>query len=375
MFGSLACLPGMAQSVISAHAGVVNYSEGTVRIDGQPIEQKLGKFSNIPEGSTLTTEDGRAEVLLTPGVFLRMGDKSSIRMLSTSLSNARVEFLDGSAIVESAEAPAETAVTMVYKDYQVNLPKQAVVRFDTSPARLSVTKGNVEASLHGESTSVKEGQSLDLDGILLMALNREAPAADALDEWAEQRDGTIEADNDAANKTTDDLETADNWQSGSDSGGLGSLGAVPDPGLGSYPGVTPSVPSSPSLGAGTYNDPLYVNPVSPFSLSAGAYPYPYAPGLFYYGVPILIGRPYAPIRRMPVTVRTTPAYPIYRYRAPVGIGYRSPVGVTSYRSPVIGTIPTRPLGAAAVRPTAPVISRPVTGPRPAVVGVHPAGRR
>jgi len=63
-----------AQSVISAHSGVINYTEGTVNLDGKAIRLELTKVSDVKTGQTLAAEDGRAEVLLTPGVFLRLAE-------------------------------------------------------------------------------------------------------------------------------------------------------------------------------------------------------------------------------------------------------------------------------------------------------------
>ncbi len=54
----------------------------------------------MEKGQTLATEDARAEVLLTPGVFLRLGSHSSFKMVSNLLSDTRLEVLSGTAIVE-----------------------------------------------------------------------------------------------------------------------------------------------------------------------------------------------------------------------------------------------------------------------------------
>ncbi len=100
----LASLPGYAQSVLSVRSGVVNYFEGSAFLDGQPLAEKFGTFPAIKEGSTLRTEHGRAEVLLTPGVFLRIDQNTALRMISTSLSDTRAELLNGSAILDSLQA-------------------------------------------------------------------------------------------------------------------------------------------------------------------------------------------------------------------------------------------------------------------------------
>ena len=65
-----AALPAAAQSVVSTHAGVVHYFEGVVSIGGVPLQPQFGRFPEMAEGSELRTAEGRAEVLLGPGVIL-----------------------------------------------------------------------------------------------------------------------------------------------------------------------------------------------------------------------------------------------------------------------------------------------------------------
>ena len=77
-----------AQSVISAHSGVIHYKEGQVEVDGQPVQQdpQKGQFGDIKTGQVLEVKDGQAEILLTPGVFLRVAENSSFRMISNKLA-------------------------------------------------------------------------------------------------------------------------------------------------------------------------------------------------------------------------------------------------------------------------------------------------
>ncbi len=84
-----------AQSITSAHSGTLHYFEGDVSIDGTQVQSKVGRFSEIKEQGVLRTAQGRAEVLLTPGVFLRLGEQSSFKMISNQLSDTRVEMLTG----------------------------------------------------------------------------------------------------------------------------------------------------------------------------------------------------------------------------------------------------------------------------------------
>src|SRR5258705_1387202 len=85
-----------AQTVISAHSGLIHYAEGRVLLDGKPVEVKITNFPEVKENMELRTEDGRAEVLLNPGVFLRLAENSAVRMVANKLSDTKVEFLSGS---------------------------------------------------------------------------------------------------------------------------------------------------------------------------------------------------------------------------------------------------------------------------------------
>src|ERR1700759_5226976 len=68
--------PATAQSVVSARAGLINYFEGEILVDGQPLARKFGTFTSLKEGSDLVTREGHAEILLTPNTWLRLGENS-----------------------------------------------------------------------------------------------------------------------------------------------------------------------------------------------------------------------------------------------------------------------------------------------------------
>src|SRR5215469_9955361 len=77
--------------------GSINYIEGQVSMNEQPVDaQSIGSVTLQP-GQSLTTGNGKAEVLLTPGVFLRVGDSSSIEMASASLIDTAVKLDEGRA--------------------------------------------------------------------------------------------------------------------------------------------------------------------------------------------------------------------------------------------------------------------------------------
>ena len=194
LFGLAVAGSASAQYVISAHSGVVQYVQGRALLNDNAVEPKFGQFPEIKENQVLRTEEGRAEILLTPGVFLRMAENSSIRMISTRLTDTRVEVLSGSVMVESDQAlkdqAKDNAVTLLYKGDTILLVKHGLYRVDTDPARFRVYDG--EAIVKGESgqLTLKGGKQTALGGVL-MAESFDKKDTDDLYYWSSQRSGYL----------------------------------------------------------------------------------------------------------------------------------------------------------------------------------------
>ena len=142
---ALAAAPGLwAQNVISARSGLIHFVEGTVTLDGQKVKPKNGEFPIVEKGQTLATQDARAEVLLTPGVFLRVGAQSSFKMVSNLLSDTRLEVLSGTAIIEVDDLPKGNSVVVLYHDAKISPLKHGLYRLDVSDNRLRVFDGEAQ---------------------------------------------------------------------------------------------------------------------------------------------------------------------------------------------------------------------------------------
>jgi hypothetical protein len=189
-------LPADAQSVISTRSGIVHFFEGDVYLGGEPLQPHLGKFPRLAEGAELRTAQGRAEVLLTPGVFLRMDERSIIRLVASDLSDTRVELRAGSAIVDSAEPGSGTSVTLIYKDWKVCFLQKGSYRIDSAPPRLIVRQGDAKVSADATAVPVSVGQGMDLPfaSVLVPEPSIDAPT-DALANWDHGRSESISADN------------------------------------------------------------------------------------------------------------------------------------------------------------------------------------
>jgi len=177
-----------AQNVISAHSGLIHYVEGRVLLDGKPVEVKITNFPEVKPDMELRTEDGRAEVLLNPGVFLRLAENSAVRMVANKLSDTKVEFLSGSALIESSRelSQKENFVTILYKGSAAHLRKSGIYRFDSEPAQFRVYSGEAEVESGTNVLIVRSGKLVSLDG--LVAVEKFDPKdGDELSRWSQRR--------------------------------------------------------------------------------------------------------------------------------------------------------------------------------------------
>src|SRR5579884_134326 len=162
---ALAALPGSsvwAQSVISAHSGLVHYVEGRVLLQDREIDPKFGEFPDIKNNQVLKAEQGRAEVLLSPGVFLRVAENSSVRMVSNRLADTRVELLSGRAMVECADVLKENLVTIQVGGDSIRLLKNGLYEFFASPSSVRVYQGEAAVESASGQVTLKKGHEATL---------------------------------------------------------------------------------------------------------------------------------------------------------------------------------------------------------------------
>jgi hypothetical protein len=175
-----------AQSVISAKSGQINYTEGKVLLDGKEVHATDGLFPQMKTNQQLVTQDSRAEMLLSPGVILRAGENSTVKMLCDRLEDTRVELIGGSIIVDNAVEVKGDTVTLVHKDAVISLVKNGLYRLDSDPAQLRVYAGEASVVQAGQTVTVRKAQLLPLSGALV-AEKFDPKTGDALLRWAQRR--------------------------------------------------------------------------------------------------------------------------------------------------------------------------------------------
>jgi hypothetical protein len=152
---------------ISAKPGAVNYIEGSVLLNGQPLDGKKLRTAFLNPNETLATEAGKAEILLTPGVFLRLSDQSEIRMISPSLIDTQVELLRGEAMIEADQLIKDNRVSVVNHGASIVLAKNGLYRFtaDDVPTA-AVIEGKAQVYLGDKKIDLGKGHETVLSGLL-----------------------------------------------------------------------------------------------------------------------------------------------------------------------------------------------------------------
>jgi len=187
MFALAGSVCAWGQRALSARSGMVNYVEGRVTLDDKALDPKITEVPEVKNRSVLATEEGRAEVLLTPGAFLRLAENSSFRMISNTLWDTRVEVVSGSGLVEIDELLKDNSITVQYGDAQIALLKKGLYRIDAGePGSLRVYDGEARVSLNGDGVTAHKGRQVDL-GTVLSASNFDTRDTDSFYHWSARR--------------------------------------------------------------------------------------------------------------------------------------------------------------------------------------------
>lgn len=170
-----------------AQPGTVNYTEGQVSIGGQAV--RGSRNAEVQPGQVLQTQDGKAEMLLTPGVFLRLNNHSQARMVSSSITDTRVELLQGEAMVEAAQVEKENNISIIDAGFNARIDKRGIYDFNADQPSVAVYDGEVTVRSGDRTTDVKKGHQLALiaQNAKLKTQSFDTKNADSLYSWSKLR--------------------------------------------------------------------------------------------------------------------------------------------------------------------------------------------
>jgi FecR-like protein len=185
--------------VISAKAGGINAITGiaTVSSKGETGWQQLMVTDDLNSGDRVRTEaDGRVEILLNPGSYLRVGGNSEIELSDNTLANLEVRLLRGTAIVEATGADGlELNIGISTPHTRLAIVRQGLYRLNVVPedaTELIVRKGRV--ILSDSHTKVKGGNKVifSATNVTVAKLTKEEKKnTESFDVWSKERAQTL----------------------------------------------------------------------------------------------------------------------------------------------------------------------------------------
>lgn len=182
--------PTADKYLISASAGRVNHTEGLVSVarPGGAGGMLLRGDQLRPGEKVQSSDDAKAEILLNPGSYVRLGGGSEFEFLNTSMDDLRIKLFKGSAVLE-VFATNEFRVSIFTPKTRVTIVDSGVYRFDLNAGgdgMLSVVEGR---AVIGENLIrvVKKGEMGTLSGRNITVSKFDRDKRDDLAEWSRSR--------------------------------------------------------------------------------------------------------------------------------------------------------------------------------------------
>jgi hypothetical protein len=177
---------------ISARAGTINYQRGTICVDDQLVHPTYGDHPpfQMKNGQRLRIDNGRVELLLGAGVYLRMLGPSAIRMQETQLADTRVVVENGSALIEVAGMNKDAKLRVICGESSTELKRDGSFRFDAPTealaGKLPIYSGDATVERDGVAVKGRAGLAVNLAAGLQLS-KFDPRDGDALQAWAARR--------------------------------------------------------------------------------------------------------------------------------------------------------------------------------------------
>lgn len=183
--------------IISAKAGGINFTSGSVETTTRGADWSLlAVTDDLKTGDIVRTgSDGRVEMLLNPGSYLRVGENSEFQLADNSLENLEVKLIRGTAIIEATGAEeTELAINITTPHAKMVIVRRGLYRVNVIPGdatELFVRKGRV--MLANSHTRVKEGNKVIFSATTFSVakLDKADKQKDGIEKWSKDRSQTV----------------------------------------------------------------------------------------------------------------------------------------------------------------------------------------
>ena len=184
--------------------GAVNYVEGQVSLDGQSLSSRSIGSATLGPNDVLDTGQGFAEVLLTPGAFLRVGPNSEVRLNTAGVADTRLQLVRGSALIEDAQFVKGTHLAVSMNGVTGDIEKEGLYSFDAGRGAIRVLDGRAKVTEMAGQVTLRKGDQVMLAGapsLKRVSFSEKAAQEDPLYIWSKVRSQDESAANvNAANR-------------------------------------------------------------------------------------------------------------------------------------------------------------------------------
>jgi len=101
-----------------------------VSLDRHQIASRSVGQAEVESGQDLMTAEGKVEMLLTPGIFLRLDKNSTVKMISPDLTHTEVALERGRAEVEGAQQYPQNRILINLRGGQAEILTNGLYEFD-----------------------------------------------------------------------------------------------------------------------------------------------------------------------------------------------------------------------------------------------------
>ena len=173
----------MMQYVISTKAGLVNHVQGDVNVKAA---------QSVEVGTPIKTESGAfAEILLSPGSYLRLGENSEAVLDTVELTNIAVRLVSGTAVIEAVGFDKEWPLRVTTGNFAAEIVKDGIYKFEAG--KVTIVEGKLQDATD-RKLAFGKGWQLSKDKSL-RAVKAPKAVATPVELWSRQRSELIASAN------------------------------------------------------------------------------------------------------------------------------------------------------------------------------------
>ena len=168
--------------------GLLNSVQGQVTFDGHRALAPI-RSARLRTRQAIKTQHGKAELLLTPGSYLRIGDNSEAQMLSRTLENTSARVVKGTALLD-AEAGFKNDLTVFMDGTRTRIDKKGLYDFNANRETIGVLRGKATVYQGDSRVTLKNKHQLSIGGqpsMNIRKLNQRAFKSSTLYRWNKLR--------------------------------------------------------------------------------------------------------------------------------------------------------------------------------------------